>query len=125
MSWLESHEPPYEEFYRVSSETARMVNAAHSAGKRVIAVGTTVVRALETVTDTSGIIHPGEGWKDVVITPKRGIRAVNGLLTGLHEPLSTHLAMLEALARRAHLEITYKEALKERYLWHEFGDLHL
>lgn len=125
VSSLESHELPYEEYYRVSAATARLVNATHAAGQRVIAVGTTVVRALETVTDASGLAHPGEGWTDVVITPQRGLRAVNGLLTGLHEPLSTHLAMLEALAGRPHLEVTYREALKERYLWHEFGDLHL
>lgn len=122
---LEKQELPYEEYYRVPAATARLVNSAREAGQRLIAVGTTVVRALETVTDTHGLTYPGEGWTDVVITPQRGIRAVNGLLTGLHEPLSTHLAMLEALAGRAHLEITYREAIKERYLWHEFGDLHL
>jgi len=122
---LESHEPPYEEFYRVSSETARMVNAAHSAGKRVVAVGTTVVRALETVTDSDGVTHPGEGWTRLVITPQRGMHAANAMLTGLHEPKATHLAMLEALASRGHLTIAYHEALRERYLWHEFGDLHL
>ncbi len=121
----EHNEPVYEEYYRVAESTARLVNAAHLAHQRVIAVGTTVVRALETVTDSSGVTHPGEGWTDILITPQRGIRAVNGMLTGLHEPLSTHLAMLEALTGRAHLEITYREALKERYLWHEFGDLHL
>ena len=125
VSSLESHEPPYEEYYRMPATTARLVNATHAARQRVIAVGTTVVRALETVTDASGTAHPGEGWTDVVIMPERGLRAVNGLLTGLHEPLSTHLAMLETLAGRAHLETTYREALKERYLWHEFGDLHL
>ena len=122
---LESHEPPYEEYYRVPEPTARLVNAAHSAGQRVVAVGTTVVRALETVTDAHGITHPGSGWTDVVITPERGLRAVNGLLTGLHEPRSTHLAMLETLAGRPHLETTYREALTNGYLWHEFGDLHL
>ena len=121
----EHKEPVYEEYYRVAESTARLVNAAHLAHQRVIAVGTTVVRALETVTDSSGVTHPGEGWTDILITPQRGIRAVNGMLTGLHEPLSTHLAMLETLTGRAHLEITYREALKERYLWHEFGDLHL
>jgi S-adenosylmethionine:tRNA ribosyltransferase-isomerase len=121
----EHNEPPYEEYYRVPASTARLVNAAHAAGQRVIAVGTTVVRALESVTDASGETQAGEGWTSVVITPQRGIRAVNGLLTGLHEPLSTHLAMLEALAGRAHLEITYAEALRQKYLWHEFGDLHL
>ena len=99
---LEDHEPPYAEYYRVSEETARVVNAARSAGKRIIAVGTTAVRALETVTDANGITHSGEGWTEVVISPTRGIRAVNGLLTGLHEPRATHLAMLEALTDRAH-----------------------
>ncbi len=122
---LKSHEPPYEEFYRVSSETARMVNATHSAGKRVVAVGTTVVRALETVTDAGGVTHPGEGWTRLVITPERGMHTVNAMLTGLHEPRATHLAMLEALVGYSHLTITYREALRERYLWHEFGDLHL
>src|SRR6266487_5359685 len=121
----EQKEPVYEEYYRVPEPTARIVNAAHLAHQRVIAVGTTVVRALETVTDSGGVTHPGEGWTDILITPQRGIHAVNGMLTGLHEPLSTHLAMLETLTGRQHLEITYKEALKERYLWHEFGDLHL
>jgi S-adenosylmethionine:tRNA ribosyltransferase-isomerase len=98
---------------------------ARHAGKRIIAVGTTVVRALETVTDHEGTTHPGEGWTREIITPERGIRAVNGLLTGLHEPRASHLAMLEALAGAWHLQITYAEALRERYLWHEFGDLHL
>ena len=85
----------------------------------------TVVRALETVTDMEGVTWRGEGWTRLVITPQRGIRAVNGLLTGLHEPRSSHLAMLEALVGRAHLEITYASALREHYLWHEFGDVHL
>jgi S-adenosylmethionine:tRNA ribosyltransferase-isomerase len=101
------------------------VNSARRVGRRVVAVGTTVVRALETVADEDGIVHPGEGWTRLVITPQRGIRALDGLLTGLHEPRSSHLAMLEALAGPAHLATTYTEALRERYLWHEFGDLHL
>jgi S-adenosylmethionine:tRNA ribosyltransferase-isomerase len=122
---LEKQEPPYEEFYRVPPETARLVNATHVAKKRVIAIGTTVVRALETVTDKAGTTHAGEGWTDLIITPQRGMYAVNAMLTGLHEPLATHLAMLEALAGRKHLKITYAEALRKGYLWHEFGDLHL
>src|SRR3989440_9388558 len=121
----EGHEPPYEEFYRLSPETARLVNAARAARKRVAAVGTTVVRALETVTDVEGVTHPGEGWTGLVVTPPRGMRAVNAMLTGLHEPSATHLSMLEALAGLEHLQVTYDEALRERYLWHEFGDLHL
>ncbi len=125
MTWLEKHEPPYEEYYRVPTETARLVNETRVAGKRVIAVGTTVVRSLETVTDEKGMTHPGEGWTRLIIMPQRGLRAVTAILTGLHEPMATHLAMLEALAGGEHLKVTYAEALREGYLWHEFGDLHL
>jgi S-adenosylmethionine:tRNA ribosyltransferase-isomerase len=122
---LEDHEPPYEEFYRVTPETADLINHARRTGKRIIAVGTTVVRALETVTDDDQVTHPGEGWTKVIVTPERGIRSVNAMLTGLHEPRATHLAMLEALASRDHLRAAYEAALAEGYLWHEFGDLHL
>jgi S-adenosylmethionine:tRNA ribosyltransferase-isomerase len=122
---LEDDEPPYEEFYRVPPDTARLVNTARAAGRRVIAVGTTAVRALETVTDEAGTTHPGEGWTRLFVTPERGIRSVSAMLTGLHEPRSSHLAMLETLAEREHLQLAYEEALREGYLWHEFGDLHL
>ncbi len=125
VSSLEDDEPPYEEFYRVPPETARLINAARAHGKRVVAVGTTVVRALETVTGPDRVTHPGEGWTGLVVTPRRAVRSVDGMLTGLHEPRSSHLAMLEALAEREHLALAYEEALRERYLWHEFGDLHL
>lgn len=125
VSSLEEHEPPYEEYYRVPVETAKSINTAYANHKRIIAVGTTVVRALETVTDVDGVTHPGEGWTRLVITPQRGLRAVNALLTGLHEPRASHLLMLEALVGSGHLRKTYAAALQERYLWHEFGDLHL
>jgi S-adenosylmethionine:tRNA ribosyltransferase-isomerase len=122
---LEDHEPPFEEFYRVPLETARMVNQARVDHRRVIAVGTTVVRALETVTDAHGVTHAGSGWTREIITPERGVKSINGILTGWHEPKATHLAMLEAIAGRAHLGVAYTAALENRYLWHEFGDLHL
>ena len=122
---LEEHEPPYPEFFRVGARTAHMVNAARRGGGRVVAVGTTAVRALETVAISDGTVTPGEGWTDLVITPARGMSVVDGLLTGFHEPRASHLAMLEALAGRRHLEVAYRAALRERYLWHEFGDLHL
>ena len=131
---LESHEPPYEEYYRVPRRTAERVNAARRAGGRVIAVGTTVVRALETVTDESGTSSPGEGWTALVIAADRPVRAVNGLITGLHEPRATHLMLLEAvvaaasrtgICARCHLERAYAEAIRVGYLWHEFGDSHL
>lgn len=122
---LEAHEPPYEEYYRVSPVVARVINAARAAGGRIIAVGTTVVRALETVSDPAGRVYGGEGWTDLVIIPERGLRAVDGLLTGFHEPRASHFAMLSALAGTHHLERAYAVALREHYLWHEFGDLHL
>ena len=117
---LESYEPPYEEYYRVSAETVDIVNAAKERGNCVIAVGSTVVRALETVTDKTGTIHSGEGWTDVIVTPATGILSVSALLTGFHEPHSTHLSVLEALAGPKHLRATYTEALRKGYLWHEF-----
>ncbi len=125
VSNLETHEPPYKEFYRVTHETAQIVNEARSSGHRIVAVGTTTIRALESVTNGDGKTHAGEGWTCLVITPQRGLRAVNALLTGMHEPEATHLAMLEALAGEAHIKVAYEEALRKGYLWHEFGDLHL
>jgi S-adenosylmethionine:tRNA ribosyltransferase-isomerase len=125
VSNVETHEPPYKEFYRLPAETAEAVNEAHQSGNRVVAVGTTVVRALESVTDVRGNLHAGEGWTCLVVTPRRGLRSVTALLTGFHEPEASHLAMLEALAGASHIEAAYQEALRQRYLWHEFGDLHL
>jgi len=140
---LEDHEPPYAEYFRVPRLTAERVTFARRAGRRVVAVGTTVVRALETLTDESGITSPGHGWTDLVITADRPLRSVTGLITGLHEPRATHLAMLERVASsgaanrpctcgvvasacgRCHLQNAYTEALRYGYLWHEFGDSHL
>ena len=101
------------------------MSAARRRGARVVAVGTTVVRALETRASSDASVREGEGWTRLVVTPQRGVRAIDALLTGLHEPRSSHLAMLAALAGREHLAITYAEALRAGYLWHEFGDLHL
>jgi S-adenosylmethionine:tRNA ribosyltransferase-isomerase len=91
----------------------------------VIAVGTTVVRALETVANPDGTVRDGHGWTSLVVTPERGLRAVDGLLTGWHERLSSHLQLLEAAAGAALLERSYRAAHERGYLWHEFGDLHL
>ena len=122
---LEAGETPYPERYRVPPTTAQAVNRARGSGRSVVAVGTTVVRALETVTSADGRVHPGEGWTDLVITPERGIRTVDSLLTGLHEPRSSHLGLLEALAGAEHVALAYEAAVEGGYLWHEFGDLHL
>jgi S-adenosylmethionine:tRNA ribosyltransferase-isomerase len=125
VSSQEAGEPPYAERYSVPPATASLVDAAHAEGRRVIAVGTTVVRALETTADDRGRSHPGSGWTETVVTPERGVRVVDGLLTGWHEPESSHLAMLEAIAGRPLLEASYEQAVAERYRWHEFGDSHL
>ena len=121
----EAHEPPFEEFYRVPAATARRISAARLAGRRVVAVGTTVVRAIESVAGDDGTVHPGEGWTRLVVSPRSGVRAVDGLLTGWHEPRSSHLSMIEAIAGPPVLRRAYQAALERRYLWHEFGDLHL
>ena len=122
---LEAHEPPYAEWYRLPAPTADLVNAARSQGRRVIAVGTTVVRTLESAANDGGYVQAGEGWTELIITPERRLRVVDGLLTGFHEPAASHLAMLQALAGPRHVTLAYEQALAERYLWHEFGDLHL
>jgi S-adenosylmethionine:tRNA ribosyltransferase-isomerase len=121
----EAHEPPYPEPFVVPRATADRINDAHRHGGRVIAIGTTVVRAIEAATDERGIVHPIDGWADVIVTPSRGVRAVDGLLTGWHEPEASHLLMLEAIAGRPALRAAYEHALAEGYLWHEFGDVHL
>jgi S-adenosylmethionine:tRNA ribosyltransferase-isomerase len=125
VSSLEQGERPLPERFRVPAATARLVNAVHGWNGRVIAVGTTVARALETVAAADGIVSEGQGWTSLLITPQRGILAVDGLLTGWHEPTSSHLQLLEAVADRELLERSYQAALEYGYRWHEFGDLHL
>ena len=125
VSSQESHEPPYPEWFRVPESTARQVNAARAGGGRVLAVGTTVVRALESAAAGGAVVRAAEGWTDLVVTPERGVRAVDGLLTGLHEPEASHLLMLKAVAGEELLSRLYAEAVAERYLWHEFGDVNL
>jgi S-adenosylmethionine:tRNA ribosyltransferase-isomerase len=125
VSSLDADEPPYAERFLVPAATAGAVNRARAAGGRVLAVGTTSVRALETVADEAGFVRAGEGWTDLVVTPERGVRVVDGILTGLHGPSASHLSMLEALAGREHIAQAYEAAVRHRYLWHEFGDAHL
>nr|WP_267471319.1 S-adenosylmethionine:tRNA ribosyltransferase-isomerase [Actinomarinicola tropica] len=122
---LEADEWPYPEHAHVPAVTAARVRATRRAGGRVVAVGTTTVRALESAVDPEGCVRPFDGWTDVVVTPERGVRAVDGLLTGWHEPEASHLLMLEAIAGRELLERSYAAAIEQRYLWHEFGDVHL
>jgi S-adenosylmethionine:tRNA ribosyltransferase-isomerase len=122
VSSQEAHEPPLPERYSVPASTAHLVGCAKAAGHRVIAVGTTVVRALETVTDAAGRVHAGEGWTDLVLGPERPARTVDGLVTGLHAPEASHLLLLEAVVGADLVAAAYREAVGRRYLWHEFGD---
>jgi S-adenosylmethionine:tRNA ribosyltransferase-isomerase len=115
----ERHEPPFAEQFEVPAPTARLVDAVRGRGGRVIAVGTTVVRALEAAAQRDS------GWTGVVITPERGVEVVDGLITGWHEPEASHLQMLQAIAGHELLERSYLSALSHGYLWHEFGDSHL
>ena len=125
VSSLEKDEPPYAEWYEVPQKTVDAIRRVKGRDGRVIAVGTTVVRALESSADADVRLVASQGWTELVITPECGVRFVDGLLTGFHEPKASHLAMLEAIAGREHLRKTYAAALEAGYLWHEFGDLHL
>ena len=95
------------------------------AGRRVVAVGTTVVRALESAATPDGQVVPTAGWTDLVLGPDRPARVVTGLLTGLHEPEASHLQLLEAVAGRELVDRGYADVTEPggpTYLWHEFGD---
>jgi len=121
VSSLEGDEPPYAEWYSVGGSTLRAIDETRAAGGRVVGVGTTVVRALESVAATGR----AEGWTDLVITPDRTVSMVDGLLTGWHAPAASHLDMLAALAGTDLLCASYRAALERGYRWHEFGDVHL
>ncbi len=125
VSSLEAGEDPYPEPYDVPPATARLVRHVRTQGGRVIAAGTTVVRALETAAGPDGRVTASAGWTSHVVTSQTGVRAVDGLLTGLHEPRSSHLRMLAAFAGPDLLARCYADAIGSGYLWHEFGDVHL
>jgi S-adenosylmethionine:tRNA ribosyltransferase-isomerase len=121
----ETGEPPFPERYRVPAATARHVNAVRASGGRVVAVGTTAVRALETAAAGTETVSAAEGWTTLVIDEARGVTVVDGLLTGWHAPEATHLDLLRAVAGRELVERCYAAAAGGGYLWHEFGDLNL
>ncbi|HEX2375968.1 MAG TPA: S-adenosylmethionine:tRNA ribosyltransferase-isomerase [Gaiellales bacterium] len=125
VSSLENGESPLPERFAVSAAAASRLNGVRGAGGRVVAIGTTVVRALESAADAGGHVHETAGWTDLVIGPDRPVTAVDGLLTGWHEPGASHLDMIEAIAGRSLAARSYAAAVAGRYLWHEFGDVHL
>jgi S-adenosylmethionine:tRNA ribosyltransferase-isomerase len=122
---LDATRPNFDEEFQVPEETALAVNKAHQQGSHVIAVGTTVVRALETATTPEGTVMAAHGWTQLRITAGYQLRAVDALLTGLHEPQSSHLDLLSAFIERTRLQNAYREAIEHGYLWHEFGDMNL
>jgi S-adenosylmethionine:tRNA ribosyltransferase-isomerase len=122
---LDASRPNFDEQYVVPPETALAVNRVHARGGRVIAVGTTVVRALETTVCPDGRVEARQGWTHLRIGPGYQLRAVQGLLTGLHEPQSSHMDLLSAFVEPGRLQAAYAEAIQRGYLWHEFGDMNL
>jgi S-adenosylmethionine:tRNA ribosyltransferase-isomerase len=121
----ESHEPPFPEWFEVPEHTAQAICDARHRGGRVIAVGTTVVRALESAVSAQDCACARSGWTGLVVTPECGVRSVDGMITGWHEPEASHLMMLEAIAGTELLQASYAAAVDHGYLWHEFGDSHL
>jgi S-adenosylmethionine:tRNA ribosyltransferase-isomerase len=122
VSSLEAGEPPLPERFTVPAATARLVEHTRRHGGRVVAVGTTVTRALETVAAADGSLSAGAGWTDLVLGPDRPARVVTGLVTGWHEPGASHLRLLEAVAGPELVACAYDEARAAGYLWHELGD---
>lgn len=125
VSSLEENEKPYPEYMEVSPISASVINAAKQQGKRVIAVGTTGIRAVESATNEKGQVIPFKGHTDLYIDADYQMKIADGLLTGFHEPQASHLHMLQSIASFEHLEKAYQAALNQSYYWHEFGDLHL
>ena len=122
VSSLEAGEAPLREWFRIPGPTADLVTHARTAGRRIIAVGTTVTRALESGTAPDGTVRAAEGWTDLVLGPDRPARVVDGIITGWHAPGASHLELLAAVAGPTLVSNAYGEAIRHRYRWHEFGD---
>jgi S-adenosylmethionine:tRNA ribosyltransferase-isomerase len=122
VSSQEAGEGPLAEWFTVSTQSAALINAAKSAGHRVIAVGTTATRAVESVADPDGFVRSGTGWTEIVISSLRPIRTIDGLITGWHDPEASHLLLVEGVAGPELTQRGYDAAVDHRYRWHEFGD---
>ena len=125
VSSLEENEAPYPEYMEIDPVTAALINTAKSQGRRIIAVGTTAIRAIETAVNNEGIVLPYRGNTELFIDESYTMKVVDGLLTGFHEPRASHLNMLQSVGGFEHIDRAYKEAIKAGYYWHQFGDLHL
>jgi S-adenosylmethionine:tRNA ribosyltransferase-isomerase len=122
VSSQEAGEGPQPERFSVPEITARLVNDVRCSGGRVIAVGTTVTRALESAADSDGFVSESHGWTELVLGPDHPVRVVSGLITGLHNPDASHLLLVEAVAGAELTQRAYDAAVGNDYLWHEFGD---
>src|SRR6266576_6158488 len=122
---LDRQHPASEEEFFVNRITAEKINRTRENGGRVIAVGTTAVRALESVANEDGRVTERHGYTRLKIDNDHRLKAVDGLLTGLHEPEASHLDLLSAFLPAAKIHAAYQEAIRRCYLWHEFGDLNL
>jgi S-adenosylmethionine:tRNA ribosyltransferase-isomerase len=122
LSSQDAGEAPQPEWFAVSETTADVVNSSRARGGRVIAVGTTATRAIESAAQPNGTATAVSGWTDLVISPERPVRLVDGLITGWHNPDASHLLLVESVAGAELTQRAYDAAVAERYLWHEFGD---
>ena len=122
VSSQEAGEAPQPEWFEVPASTARLVESTRAGGGRVVAVGTTVTRALESAVADGGRLEGRAGWTERVVTPAEPARVVTGLITGWHDPAASHLLLVEAVAGTELTQHAYDEAVRLGYLWHEFGD---
>ena len=112
----------HSEFYRIEEEQAEKIRQAKERGGRIIAVGTTSCRTLESVADEHGMVRPCSGWTDIFIYPGYKFRCIDGLITNFHLPQSTLLMLVSAFAGREHILDAYQEAIQEKYRFFSFGD---
>ena len=125
VSSLEENESPYAEYMEIDQASATKINNAKKHGRKIIAVGTTAVRVVESAVNQRGEVVPYTGNTDLFIDNGYRMKVINGLLTGFHEPRASHLKMLQSIAGFDHIERAYDSALENNYFWHQFGDLHL
>ena len=122
VSSQDAGESPQPERFEVTADTAALVNSARSRGGRVVAVGTTATRAIESAAGVDGLVEAAGGWTELVIGPDRPVRVVDGLVTGWHNPEASHLLLVEAVAGADLTQNAYDAAVERGYAWHEFGD---
>ena len=118
---VESHQM-HSEFYVVEEDQAKIINDARAAGGRIIAVGTTSCRTLESASTPDGILHAQTGWTDIFIYPGYHFKMIDGLITNFHLPESTLLMLVSALAGKENIMRAYREAVEEKYRFFSFGD---